>query len=151
MRNIISLCLLAVVLLTSCGNVEPRIIAPGEIWPDNNGVHVNAHGGGMLLHNGIYYWYGENKCDTTSSAMVGVDCYSSKDLVNKNISHPAAILIGTICWRGIMVAIPAMVVESVTTKPLNPSFFRNRSVTISRLTVAGMISLSEIPGRKCLV
>ena len=82
MRNIISLCLLAVVLLTSCGNVEPRIIAPGEIWPDNNGVHVNAHGGGMLLHNGIYYWYGENKCDTTSSAMVGVDCYSSKDLVN---------------------------------------------------------------------
>ena len=24
---------------------------PGELWPDNNGVHINAHGGG-ILHDG---------------------------------------------------------------------------------------------------
>lgn len=28
---------------------------PGEIWPDDKGVHINAHGGGVLLHDGVYY------------------------------------------------------------------------------------------------
>lgn len=55
-------------------------IRSGEIWPDNQGVHVNAHGGGVLYHKGTYYWYGENKSDTTSSAMVGIMCYSSRNL-----------------------------------------------------------------------
>ncbi len=30
---------------------------PGEIWQDNNGVHINAHGGGVLFHEGTYYWF----------------------------------------------------------------------------------------------
>ena len=34
---------------------------PGEIWTDNNGVHINAHGGGILYDKGTYYWYGEHK------------------------------------------------------------------------------------------
>jgi hypothetical protein len=34
---------------------------PGEIWQDNNGVHINAHGGGVLLHEETYYWFGEHK------------------------------------------------------------------------------------------
>lgn len=55
-------------------------IKPGEIWPDDRGVHINAHGGGVLKSGDTYYWFGEHKADTTSSAMVGVTCYSSKDL-----------------------------------------------------------------------
>lgn len=82
MKRIHFLALFALVLLAACGKKEPLIIAPCEIWPDNTGVHVNAHGGGILEYNGTYYWFGENKSDTTSSAMVGVDVYSSKDLVN---------------------------------------------------------------------
>jgi hypothetical protein len=54
----------------------------GEIWPDNEGVHVNAHGGGVLYHDGTYYWYGEHKSEKTSSALVGVMCYSSKNLTD---------------------------------------------------------------------
>ena len=27
---------------------------PGQLWPDDNGVHINAHGGGMLLYEGTY-------------------------------------------------------------------------------------------------
>ena len=50
-------------------------IKSGEIWPDNNGKHINAHGGGMLYHEGTYYWFGEHKSATTSSALVGVTCY----------------------------------------------------------------------------
>lgn len=72
--------LLIAAVLPACGAFAQ--IRSGEIWPDNNGQHVNAHGGGVLYHKGRYYWYGENKSDTTSSAMVGVMCYSSKNLVD---------------------------------------------------------------------
>lgn len=57
---------------------------PGEIWKDNNGVHINAHGGGVLLHKDTYYWFGEHKIEGKdgNKAHVGVHCYSSKDLYN---------------------------------------------------------------------
>lgn len=55
---------------------------PGQVWKDNRGIPVNAHGGGVLYYKGTYYWFGEHKADSTSSAMVGVTCYSSKDLVD---------------------------------------------------------------------
>jgi len=57
---------------------------PGAIWPDNNGVHINAHGGGVLLHDGVYYWFGEHKIEgeAGNAAHVGVHVYSSSDLYN---------------------------------------------------------------------
>jgi len=57
---------------------------PGEIWKDNNGQLINAHGGGILFHEGIYYWYGEHKITGKigNSAQVGVHVYSSTDLYN---------------------------------------------------------------------
>jgi hypothetical protein len=57
---------------------------PGALWPDANGVHINAHGGGILLHEGIYYWFGEHKTAGTAGnfAQVGVACYTSRDLYN---------------------------------------------------------------------
>jgi hypothetical protein len=30
------------------------VFRPGQLWPDNNGVHINAHGGGLLAHEGVY-------------------------------------------------------------------------------------------------
>lgn len=57
---------------------------PGEKWLDTEGVHINAHGGGVLFHKGTYYWYGEYKTSGTSgnTSLFGVSCYSSKDLYN---------------------------------------------------------------------
>ncbi len=57
---------------------------PGEIWPDNHGVHINAHGGGVLFHGGVYYWFGEHKIagEAGNLAHVGVQVYSSRDLYN---------------------------------------------------------------------
>lgn len=57
---------------------------PGQLWMDNNGVYINAHGGGILYYNKYYYWYGEHKIagDAGNSAQLGVHCYSSKDLYN---------------------------------------------------------------------
>jgi hypothetical protein len=57
---------------------------PGELWYDNNGTHINAHGGGMLYFNNTYYWYGTHMTEGSigNSSQVGVHCYSSKDLYN---------------------------------------------------------------------
>lgn len=62
----------------------PQDIRPGEIWHDTDGVHINAHGGGILLHEGVYYWHGEHKSAGPggNKADVGVRVYRSTDLVN---------------------------------------------------------------------
>jgi hypothetical protein len=57
-----------------------RAFYPGEIREDNNGVHINAHGGGILYHEGRYYWFGEHKGERSNNALVGATCYSSTDL-----------------------------------------------------------------------
>lgn len=61
-----------------------RSFRPGREWLDTDGVHINAHGGGMLYERGTYYWFGEHKTEGIGGnvARVGVRCYSSKDLYN---------------------------------------------------------------------
>lgn len=56
----------------------------GGLWPDAGGVHVNAHGGGVLFHEGRYYWFGEHKVagELGNTAQVGVRVYSSADLLS---------------------------------------------------------------------
>ncbi len=44
--------------------------------------HINAHGGGILIYDNKYYWFGEDKSGTDNKAHVGVRCYSSTDLYN---------------------------------------------------------------------
>ena len=62
------------------------LVRPGELWEDNNGNHINAHGGGFLRYGGKVWWFGEHKVpgDAGNYAQVGVHCYSSDedDLVN---------------------------------------------------------------------
>ena len=59
---------------------------PGERWHDTEGNLIQAHGGGILFHEGVYYWFGENKNGITTSPpnirtdVIGVSCYSSRDL-----------------------------------------------------------------------
>jgi len=66
--------------------------APGEVWLDTSGKPINAHGGGLLFHDGVYYWYGEFKEGRTWApranrswggtrvVAMGVSCYSSTNL-----------------------------------------------------------------------
>jgi len=54
---------------------------PDQPWLDDHGVHINAHGGGVVFHDGTYYWFGEHKI-SGETAEVGVHCYSSVDLYN---------------------------------------------------------------------
>jgi len=55
---------------------------PGKLWFDTDGNIINAHGGGILYHEGVYYWFGEHKGEFSNAALVGVTCYSSTDLYN---------------------------------------------------------------------
>lgn len=85
MRKIVLSILISAAFL-ACDNAEGSLTAftPGELLLDNNGAHVNAHGGGFLFKDGRYWWYGEHKVegDAGNYAQVGVRCYSSKDLYN---------------------------------------------------------------------
>ncbi|MHC4199199.1 MAG: glycoside hydrolase family 43 protein [Planctomycetota bacterium] len=68
--------------ITAAQGAPGRSFEPGAVWPDTDGVHINAHGGGMLHRDGTYYWFGEHKIEGSvgNKAHVGVSCYSSKDL-----------------------------------------------------------------------
>lgn len=72
-KLIITLFTLIVSLPTNViGKDHSKKFHPGALWPDNKGIHINAHGGGILYYKRTYYWFGEYKSDTTSAAMVGV-------------------------------------------------------------------------------
>jgi Glycosyl hydrolases family 43 len=60
----------------------PNIIYPSETWPDNNGNHIQAHGGGIIKYGKTYYWYGEERAKDLDTNFRYVSCYASKDLVN---------------------------------------------------------------------
>jgi len=57
---------------------------PGDTWLDDHGVAINAHGGGILFHDGTYYWFGEHKVagEIGNTAQVGVHVYHSADLLH---------------------------------------------------------------------
>ena len=69
------------------------MIMPGIEWLDTSSQPINAHGGGVMYHDGVYYWYGECKSEFTyrspgvgwdcyRTEAGGVSCYSSRDLCN---------------------------------------------------------------------
>ena len=54
----------------------------GQLWPDVEGNHINAHGGCILKHGDTYYWYGEQRPDHGYTMDAGISVYSSTDLTN---------------------------------------------------------------------
>ena len=60
-------------------------IEPGEIWRDNRGKHIQAHGGSVLKVGDVWYWFGEDR--TAEDGKSGkprerwIACYASQDLM----------------------------------------------------------------------
>lgn len=57
------------------------------LWKDDLGNDIQAHGGMILKHEDTYYWYGEHKGTnnvegTTRVDIIGISCYSSKNLMD---------------------------------------------------------------------
>lgn len=67
--------LLLAVYPTACLAVDQ--FHPGEIWNDTAGQPIQAHGGGVLQHDNVFYWHGE---DRTPGGRGAVACYSSTNL-----------------------------------------------------------------------
>lgn len=76
------LMLLSVCVLPLWVSAQKRTIVPGAEWPDNNGLHINAHGGNIIQADGTFFWYGESRPRGTHKAMPGISLYTSTDLVN---------------------------------------------------------------------
>lgn len=62
--------------------VKTDTIRPGELWPDDRGMHIQAHGGGIIKVGETYYWFGEDRSRENDPAKRYVACYSSTDLVH---------------------------------------------------------------------
>ena len=82
LKRILIFCVWGLVMAASVGAQSLERITPGKEWPDRKGEHINAHGGGLLFHEGKYYWYGENRPARGFTTEVGVEGYSSSDLMN---------------------------------------------------------------------
>lgn len=72
-RVLVSICILFVVSAVSSVAGDIR---PGETWYDTSGSAINAHGGCVVYHEGVYYWFGEQRSGNKSD---GISCYSSTD------------------------------------------------------------------------
>ena len=59
-----------------------QTIKPGEVWPDDRGEHINAHGGGIIKLGETWYWMGEYRPKEGEPGKRYVSCYSSTDLIN---------------------------------------------------------------------
>ena len=118
-KTVLITALLAV--LTASEAIQPKqmTIKSGELWLDDSGRHINAHGGGIMKYGETYYWFGEHKADTTSSAMVGVMCYASEDLINwRNCGVALSVSDekGNDIERGCILERPKVIYNKVTKK-----------------------------------
>ena len=60
----------------------PETIKPGEVWPDDRGQHIQAHGGGIIKLGDTWYWFGEDRSQGLDPTRRYIACYSSKDLAH---------------------------------------------------------------------
>ena len=56
-------------------------VRPGEVWPDDRGRHVQAHGGSVVRVGDTFYWFGEDRSRENTPGRKFVACYASTDLV----------------------------------------------------------------------
>lgn len=109
----IEFCLLALLLL--CTHLYAQ--QNGQLWPDTDGQHINAHGGNIILQDGTYYWYGENRSDEGASR--GVSVYTSTDLrtwKNGGIVLPVSDEAGSDIERGCIMERPKVLYNAKTGK-----------------------------------
>lgn len=60
----------------------PAIIQPGAIWPDDQGLHIQAHGGGIIEFSNTFYWFGEDRSPGNDRRFRYAACYASTDLAH---------------------------------------------------------------------
>lgn len=64
-------------------------IKPGEVWLDDRGRPIQAHGGGVIKEGDSWYWFGEDHARDNDPSKRCVSCYSSQDLTHWRFRHQA--------------------------------------------------------------
>lgn len=78
-KTLLLLCACIAMHITTHAQQVLKTFTPGQLWYDDKGELINAHGGGILYIDKTYYWFGEKRGRHGSE---GVNVYSSKDLYN---------------------------------------------------------------------
>jgi len=83
-RRVVPVCFAAILLLVvaKASLAQQAVIRPGEVWLDDRGQPIEAHGGGILKLKDTYFWFGEDRTQTNDPEKRYVACYSSTDLVH---------------------------------------------------------------------
>ena len=97
----------------------PLLSQTKEWWKDVNNEYINAHGGGVLFYNGLYYWFGEHRPENGFTTEVGVNCYASSDLQNwthKGVALAVSEEPGSDIERGCIMERPKVIYNKKTGK-----------------------------------
>jgi len=124
-------------LVTATAAAAPQTIKPGEIWPDDRGRHLQAHGGGILKFGDAWYWFGEDRTAGLPRTNRFVSCYSSTDLAHWSFrgdvvkfSDPANL------GRGWILERPKVFYNAQTKKFVMYMHFDNRGYRFAGVGVA---------------
>ena len=92
--------------LATAAQRSVEVVRPGEVWLDNRGLPIQAHGGGILRVKDTWFWFGEDRSESNDPEKRFVSCYESKDLVHwtfkrqvLSISPPESLGAGFILER----------------------------------------------------
>ena len=77
----------AIAILLPLTSGVDSAIRPSEVWLDDRGQPIQAHGGGMLRFGPTFYWFGEDRTPTHDRQKRFVNCYASEDLVHWRFRH----------------------------------------------------------------
>lgn len=100
--------------------VCPPLLSQVKVrWKDVDNEYINAHGGGVLFHDGLYYWFGEHRPERGFTTEVGVNCYASSDLRNwtyKGVALAVSDVPGSDIERGCIMERPKVIYNKKTGK-----------------------------------
>ncbi len=116
-KHLLTLCLCLLCPLLASAQADS--IRPLARWLDTEGRPINAHGGGILYHEGRYYWYGEHRPERGFSTEVGITCYSSDDLIHwkyESVALPVSEENGSDIERGCIMERPKVIFNPKTRK-----------------------------------
>lgn len=105
-------------------------IRPGEIMHDAEGKRIHIHGGSILAVDRQYYWYGEDKSQSTPATgrwHSGVRAYRSSDLLT---------------WHDLGTIIPAE--PDVPDSPLHPESMMDRPHIVRHPTTGNFVCWMKV-------
>ncbi len=94
MNRILLMSAFSTALVFSAGNIlgAPQTIRPGELWPDDRGQHIQAHGGGVIKLGDAFYWFGEDRSRDNAPDKRYVSCYRSENLAQWQFRNQVLVL-----------------------------------------------------------